>query len=186
VLENVSDGVAKQAEVRVITACANVTRFVAGKQTWQVPIRGEGLVPNEWVTRGLSIADLSGDGHPDLAYLTSRGYFRVIDERDGKPLFEFDGAGVLAEGQRASDGSHSRCWRTSTEMGSSTRSLWSEAAASAKPMARTRNVTVSRCASRVSQGRPRTKTGGTCSGMIWKTRGIRRRCWIRLWRNTFR
>lgn len=94
-------------DLRVFTACANVTRFDVGKQTWQVPIRGEGLAPNEWVTRGLSIADLSGDGHPDLAYLTSRGYFRVIDERDGKPLYEFDGASVLLPGQNAADGSHS-------------------------------------------------------------------------------
>lgn len=53
------------------------------------------------------MADLNGDGHPDLAYLTSRGYFRVIDERDGAPLYEFDGASSLQEGQKASDGSHS-------------------------------------------------------------------------------
>jgi hypothetical protein len=55
----------------------------------------------------VSIADLSGDGHPDLAYVTSRGYFRVIDERDGSPLYEFDGANMLLPGQKASDGSHS-------------------------------------------------------------------------------
>lgn len=93
--------------VRVFTSCERIACFAAGKQIWQVPIRENGLAANEWITRGLSIADLSGDGNPDLAYLTSRGYFGVRDERDGTLLFEFDGAGVLAAGQQASDGSHS-------------------------------------------------------------------------------
>lgn len=95
------------SDTRIFTACEHIARFDDGKLVWRVPVRGVGLAPNEWVTRGVSMADLNGDGHPDLAYLTSRGYFRVIDERDGAPLYEFDGASSLQEGQKASDGSHS-------------------------------------------------------------------------------
>lgn len=95
------------SDLRRFTACEHITRFDRDQRTWQVPIRGEGRGPYECVTRGLSIADLDGDDRPDLAYLTSRGFFRVINERDGTPIYEFDGANMLLPGQIASDGSHS-------------------------------------------------------------------------------
>lgn len=96
-----------QDRVRLFTACEHIARFDDGRRTWRVPVRGAGAGLFESVTRGLSIADLNGDGSPDLAYLTSRGYFRVIDERDGATLHEFDGASLLPPEQAASNGSHS-------------------------------------------------------------------------------
>lgn len=50
------------------------------------------------VTRGVAVADLDGDGGPDLAYLTNDGKFRVHRGRDGALLCEFDAA-KTAEGR---------------------------------------------------------------------------------------
>lgn len=46
----------------------------------------------ESVTRGVSVADLDGDGGPDVAYLNSKGLFRVLRGRDGARLYEYDAA----------------------------------------------------------------------------------------------
>ncbi len=107
VLGGRSAGGAGASDLPVFTACEHVTRFDGGKRTWQVPVRAEGASPFETVSRGLSIADLNGDGRADLAYLTSGGYFRVLDERDGAELYSFDGARLLADGRTARDGASS-------------------------------------------------------------------------------
>lgn len=44
------------------------------------------------VTRGVSVADLDGDGSLDLAFLNSRGLFRAVRARDGSELCRFDAA----------------------------------------------------------------------------------------------
>ncbi len=64
-------------------------------------IRGDGKVlwsksatKGGWdaVTRGASIADLDGDGKPDIATLSGTGMFRVFRGKDGKLLYELDAA----------------------------------------------------------------------------------------------
>jgi outer membrane protein assembly factor BamB len=55
------------------------------------------------VTRGVSVADLDGDGKPDLAYLTSDGLFRAVRAADGKAICEFDAETVTHA--QLSDGS---------------------------------------------------------------------------------
>lgn len=78
----------------------------AGAVKWRIPI-AENLRPAfETITRGVSVADLSGDGSPDLAYLTSAGLLRVIDARDGRTLATFDAAPLL-HGKSPSGTSHS-------------------------------------------------------------------------------
>jgi len=77
-------------------------------------IRGDGSIlysvptvkPDTWasVTRGVSVADLDGDGGPDLACLDSFGLFQVFRGRDGAKLYEFDAAAVA--GQAVQQNSH--------------------------------------------------------------------------------
>ncbi|MBX3402564.1 MAG: VCBS repeat-containing protein [Phycisphaeraceae bacterium] len=66
--------------------------------------------PRRWpaaaghATRGASIADLTGNGRPDVAVVTSAGLLAVFD--GGRLVCQFDGAALLDEGLRASDGSN--------------------------------------------------------------------------------
>jgi hypothetical protein len=95
----------------IISACEHIARINGdGSIVWTVPVRGSAQKPDrtyDSVSRGVSVADLDGDDVPDLAYLTSRGLFRVLDYRDGHVIYEFDAAKLLGEGKSASDGSHS-------------------------------------------------------------------------------
>jgi len=77
-------------------------------------LRGDGTIlysvqagkPDTWaaVTRGVSVADLDGDGGPDLACLDSFGMFHAFRGRDGVKLYEFDAAAVA--GQAVQQNSH--------------------------------------------------------------------------------
>lgn len=75
----------------VLAASQRITAIRGdGSTLWSVPAdESNGL---ESVTRGVSVADLDGDGGPDLAYLNSKGLFRVLRGRDGARLYEFDAA----------------------------------------------------------------------------------------------
>ena len=50
------------------------------------------------------IADLTGDGRPDVAVVTAGRLLAVFD--GGRLVHQFDGAALLGEGRRASDGSN--------------------------------------------------------------------------------
>lgn len=54
--------------------------------------------------RGASVADLTGDGRPDVAIVTGGGLLAVFD--GGTLVHRFDGSALLGEGRRASDGSN--------------------------------------------------------------------------------
>lgn len=73
----------------VIVAGDRVTAISAdGTTLWSVPFDAPG---SYWsVTRGVSVADMDGDGSPDLAALNGRGLFKVLRGRDGATLFELD------------------------------------------------------------------------------------------------
>ncbi|MEN8151406.1 MAG: FG-GAP-like repeat-containing protein, partial [Planctomycetota bacterium] len=58
-----------------------------GKIRWSKPL---GRSAFDSALRGVSVADLDGDGAPDVAALTASGLFRVFRGKDGKLLFEFD------------------------------------------------------------------------------------------------
>jgi outer membrane protein assembly factor BamB len=91
-------------DVVTFAACEWITAINGnGTIRWHVPVREGGGYDS--VTRGVAIADLNGDGVPDVAYLTSRGLFRVLDSRDGHMIYEYD-AGTSADGHKAGEGSH--------------------------------------------------------------------------------
>ena len=71
-----------------------------GKVLYSVPAdESRGM---DSVTRGVSIADMDGNGRADLVVLNSRGLLRVLRARDGRTLYEFD-ASKLASGPVASN-----------------------------------------------------------------------------------
>ena len=72
----------------VIVASNKVTVIEGdGKVAWSVPVSDDRSAS---VTRGVSVADLDGDGGLDVAFVTSKGLFRVLRGKDGAPLYEFN------------------------------------------------------------------------------------------------
>ena len=81
----------------VIAAGDRVSAIRAdGTTLWSVEFDKPGM---HWsVTRGVSVADLDGDGGPDLAAMNGRGLFKVLRGRDGATLYELD-VSTLATGK---------------------------------------------------------------------------------------
>jgi outer membrane protein assembly factor BamB len=76
----------------VIVASDKVTvlRGHDGSVVWSVPFDS---ASSAWsVTRGVSIADMDGDGMPDLCAMNGRGIFKVLRGSDGATLHEYDAA----------------------------------------------------------------------------------------------
>ncbi len=88
-----------------IVTCEHIT-CISG--TGDILWKGDVTVKSGWdsVTRGVAIADLSGDDKPDLAYLTGDGVFKVLDARDGALLYSYDASSVCGEGTKVSQSSH--------------------------------------------------------------------------------
>lgn len=79
----------------IVVASVNVTVLRAdGSVLWSRPTDPESGV-RQSVTRGVSVADLDGDGTPDLAFANTRGLLRVIRGRDGQLLAEFAAQSAL-------------------------------------------------------------------------------------------
>jgi hypothetical protein len=80
----------------VIIAGDRVTALRSdGTSLWSVSFDAPGTY---WsVTRGVSVADMDGDGALDLAALNGRGLFKVLRGRDGATLYELDLSGVHAD-----------------------------------------------------------------------------------------
>lgn len=99
------DGTGGDGKDECIVTCEHITALDGkGKILWTSDV-----TPKQgWdaVTRGVAIADLSGDGRADLAYLTGDGFFRVLDSRDGSKLYEFDASTACGEGKKVSQSSH--------------------------------------------------------------------------------
>ncbi len=73
-----------------------------GSVIWSVPANPGS--PTGEVSRGVAVADLDGDGAPDLAYLTATGLFRVLRASDGAAVYELDVA--KATGTASRSGAH--------------------------------------------------------------------------------
>jgi outer membrane protein assembly factor BamB len=78
----------------IIVAGEKITALKAdGSTLWSKRFDDPGAY---WsVTRGVSVADLDGDGKPDLAAVNGRGLFKVLRGSDGETLYEFDAAKVF-------------------------------------------------------------------------------------------
>lgn len=87
----------------VITASQRISAIRGdGSILYSVP--ADETMGHASVTRGVSVADLDGDGGPDLAYINSQGLFRVLRGRDGARLYEFDASEIA--GRKTLDCSH--------------------------------------------------------------------------------
>ncbi len=86
------------SEVIVAGDKVTVLRGRDGSVVWSAPVdtARSGAAPVWSVTRGVSVADMDGDGSPDLCALNGRGTFKVMRGRDGAVLYEFD-AGSLCQ-----------------------------------------------------------------------------------------
>lgn len=86
------------SEVIVAGDKVTVLRGRDGSVVWSAPVdtARSGAAPVWSVTRGVSVADMDGDGSPDLCALNGRGMFKVMRGRDGVVLYEFD-AGSLCQ-----------------------------------------------------------------------------------------
>ncbi|MCB9846103.1 MAG: VCBS repeat-containing protein [Phycisphaeraceae bacterium] len=82
---------------RVIVASEAVEAFDGLGESVMPPRPVRDDAPGDSVARGVSLADLDGDGAPDFAYLTGGGLFRVVG-RDGV-LYEFDATAICGEGR---------------------------------------------------------------------------------------
>ncbi|MFZ4573208.1 MAG: FG-GAP-like repeat-containing protein [Phycisphaerales bacterium] len=88
----------------VVAASEHVTVYRAdGSTLWSEPVAAD---PGAYdsVTRGVAVADLDGDGTPDLAYLTSEGVFIARRATDGRITYRLDVAEALK--LPAQNGSH--------------------------------------------------------------------------------
>ena len=89
----------------VIAASQSITAIKGnGKILWSVDAKG--AARGRWgsITRGVSIADMDGDGKLDVVALYGSGILRVLRGKDGKVLYEFD-ASTLTK-QSLSGSSH--------------------------------------------------------------------------------
>ncbi|HVP74289.1 MAG TPA: FG-GAP-like repeat-containing protein [Phycisphaerales bacterium] len=87
----------------VIAASQKVTAIRGdGTILWSVDADASRGVDS--VTRGVSAADLDGDGGIDFAFLNSKGLFRAVRGKDGALLCEFDAAKAL--GKNVQSNSH--------------------------------------------------------------------------------
>lgn len=89
----------RDGRLEVVAASQRITAIRGdGTVLYSVPAdNSNGL---DGVTRGVSVADLDGDGQQDLVTLNGAGLLRVFRARDGQVLYEFD-AGRLAGGPSA-------------------------------------------------------------------------------------
>lgn len=78
----------------VVAASENVSAFKAdGSRMWSVKFDDPGT---HWgLSRGASVADLTGDGKADLALLNGRGLLKVLAAADGATIGEFDAAKIF-------------------------------------------------------------------------------------------
>lgn len=96
----------RDGTTEVLTACEGVTALRSdGEVMWSKPV-APGRRTLESVSRGVVVADLDDDGTQDLAYLTTRGLFRVLNGK-GEVIYQFDAGSLMGSDKPASDCSHS-------------------------------------------------------------------------------